>query len=135
MNDPLQIASNFVVMSKEFEAETVTVSPALYSELDKQYGDFAGRLLISSHTFDDDWPTWEVHPNGDEIVVLISGDVEMVLAAEGAGESVHLREPGSFVIVPRGVWHTAKIRKPTQMMFVTPGEGTDNREQPVRQGA
>lgn len=134
MNDPLQIASNFVVMSKTFEAETVEVSPNLYSELDKRYGDFAGRLLISSHTFEDDWPTWEVHPNGDELVVLLSGDVELVLAAEAADENVRLTEPGSFVIVPRGVWHTAKVHKPTQMMFVTPGEGTGNGEQPVRQG-
>lgn len=134
MHDPLQIASNFVVMSKKFDAETVEVSPTLYSRLEERYGDFAGRLLISSYTFEDDWPTWEIHPNGDELVVLVSGDVELVLAADHADESMHLIEPGSFVIVPRGVWHTAKVHKPTQMLFVTPGEGTDNREQPVRPG-
>jgi len=134
MKDPQQIASNFVVMNTEFDAESVEVSPTLYSDLDKRYGDFAGHLLISSHTFEGDWPTWEVHPNGDEFVVLISGDVEMILAAGDADENVHLTEPGSFMIVPRGVWHTAKVHKPTQMIFVTPGEGTDNREQPVRPG-
>jgi quercetin dioxygenase-like cupin family protein len=40
---------------------------------------------------------------------------------------VSLTEPGSFVIVPKGTWHTARIAKPTSMLFVTPGEGTQNK--------
>jgi len=58
----------------------------------------------------------------------------MILAAHGGDQTVRLSEPGSFVIVPRGTWHTATVRKPTQMMFVTPGQDTDNREEPVRNG-
>lgn len=133
MNDSLHIDSHFVVMSNELDAETVPVTEKLYAELDQKYGDFSGRTLISSHHFNDDWPTWEMHPNGDEFVILISGDVDMVLASPDRDESVRLTESGSFVIVPRGVWHTAKVHKPTWMMFITPGEGTENREQPVRE--
>jgi mannose-6-phosphate isomerase-like protein (cupin superfamily) len=129
---PLQIAETFVVMSSSFQADTVAVTENLYAELDQAYGDFAGRSLISSHTFSNDWPTWEVHPNGDEVVVLVSGAAEMVLAAEGGDETMLLNEAGQFVVVPKGVWHTAKISSPTQMMFITPGEGTENKEQPVR---
>ena len=47
-------------------------------------------------------------------------------------ETVRLSEPGAFVIVPRGTWHTAKVNVPTTMLFVTPGQGTENREQPIR---
>ena len=56
----------------------------------------------------------------------------MILAKESGDESVSLSEPGHFVIVPRGTWHTARVNTEAQMMFITPGEGTENREQPVR---
>ena len=132
MKEALQIATSFVVMSDDFDADVVTVSEKLYEELDATYGDFAGRTLISCHSFEDDWPTWEVHPKGDEFVVLLSGDVDMVLAGEDGDETLRLSQPGAFVIVPRGVWHTAKVREPAAMLFVTPGEGTENRAEPDR---
>ena len=132
MTKPLQIASNFVVMSSNFDADTVDVTDTMYAELDKKYNGFAEHLLIASHTFDDDWPTWEVHPKGDEFVFLVSGNVDMILALDEGDKTVKMSEPNSFIIVPRGIWHTAKVYEPTQMMFVTPGEGTDNRERPVR---
>lgn len=134
MTTPLQIASCFVVMNRAFDATTVEVTDTLYAELDDKFDGFAGHLLIASHKFEDDWPTWEVHPNGDEFVILISGDADLVLALEGGDKVVRSAEPGSFVVVPRGTWHTARVRSPTWMLFITPGEGTDNREQPVRGG-
>jgi hypothetical protein len=38
-----------------------------------------------------------------------------------------LRDAGSYVVVPKGVWHTARTSVATRMLFVTPGEGTENR--------
>ena len=73
-----------------------------------------------------------MHPRGDEFVMLMSGDIEMILALPGGDSATRMNEPGSFVIVPKGTWHTAKVFAPTQMLFITPGEGTENREQPVR---
>ena len=64
--------------------------------------------------------------------MLISGEAEMVLAQPGGDESVKHSQPGDFVIVPKGIWHTARINTPTTMIFVTPGQGTENREEPVR---
>ena len=42
-------------------------------------------------------------------------------------EHVQLNTPGEFVMVPRGVWHTARIATRASMLFITPGEGTENR--------
>ena len=69
----------------------------------------------------------ERHPAGDEIVCLLSGDVKMVLDRGGAEEVAGLRDPGSYVVVPKGTWHTARTSVPTRMLFVTPGEGTENK--------
>lgn len=30
-------------------------------------------------------------------------------------------------IVPQGVWHRIEIRRPGQVLFITPGEGTQHR--------
>lgn len=47
-------------------------------------------------------------------------------------ETIRLTESGTFVIVPRNTWHTARIRSHSIMMLITPGEGTVNAEEPVR---
>jgi mannose-6-phosphate isomerase-like protein (cupin superfamily) len=121
------LASTFVVLQPDQSATLVKVSPEVYEELDRRFDGFKGRTLVSSYSFDSDWPTWERHPAGDEVVCLLSGDVEMVLQREGGEEVTRLREPGSYVVVPKGTWHTARTRVPTTMLFVTPGQDTQNK--------
>ena len=36
-------------------------------------------------------------------------------------------EPGQTFIVPKGVWHRGIVKKPGQLMFITPGAGTEHR--------
>ena len=131
MGQAVRLASNFVVLKDNLEADVVEVMPDLYQRLDRDFGDFAGHLLIASHAFDDDWPTWEIHPAGDEIVILVSGDVDLVLAGADGNDVTRMTEPGTFAIVPRNTWHTARIRRHSVLLFITPGEGTENREEPV----
>jgi hypothetical protein len=132
MGQALRLASNFVVLNDKFRANTIEVTQDLYEHLDEEYKEFAGHLLISSYAFDDDWPTWEVHPAGDEFVILVSGNADLILAKDDGDETIRLTEPGTFAIVPQDTWHTAKIRSHSVMMFITPGEGTVNAEEPVR---
>lgn len=82
--------------------------------------------MISEFTFTQDWPTWEMHPHGDEFVYLLSGAVEMLLERGGAIETIALEGSGA-VVVPRGVWHTARVKMPSRVLHVTRGEGTLNR--------
>ncbi len=107
-----------------------TVGERFYQELEEEFDDFSGHVLIQRFHFDADWPTWEVHPEGDEFVYLLDGDTDFVLK-EGRGERiVRVNQPGSYVVVPKGAWHTARPHAPTTMLFVTPGEGTLNAQQP-----
>jgi quercetin dioxygenase-like cupin family protein len=68
-----------------------------------------------------------MHPNGDEIVCLLSGRVSMVLEIDGREIVAKLAKPGDYVLVPRGTWHTARTSTNCTMVFITPGEGTQNR--------
>ncbi len=92
-------------------------------EMEKAGGD---GWLISEFAFTDDWPTWEMHPEGDEFVYLLSGAVELHLEQGDGIQTIALRGSGA-VVVPRGVWHTAKVREPSRMLHVTRGAGTQNR--------
>jgi quercetin dioxygenase-like cupin family protein len=82
--------------------------------------------LISEFEFASDWPTWEMHPGGDEFVYLLSGSVELLLEEAAGVKSLALLDTGA-VIVPRGVWHTAKVHAPSRMLHVTLGAGTKTR--------
>ena len=82
--------------------------------------------LISEYEFTADWPTWEMHPDGDEFVYLLAGCVELLLEEPAGVKSLALTDTGA-VIVPRGVWHTAKVRSPSRMLHVTLGGGTETR--------
>jgi quercetin dioxygenase-like cupin family protein len=84
--------------------------------------------MVMQFEFAEDWSTWERHPAGEELVVLISGKAELILEQDGGEEhATTLARPGEFVLVPRGVWHTARVQERCAMLFVTPGEGTENR--------
>jgi mannose-6-phosphate isomerase-like protein (cupin superfamily) len=86
----------------------------------------SGRL-VSFYEFTGSWDSWEVHPKGEELVCLVSGSMDFFLDQAGEQSMLELREPGSFVIVPRGAWHTATVHEPCRALFVTPGEGTTHR--------
>jgi quercetin dioxygenase-like cupin family protein len=121
----MNLSSTFVVVNPDQSGTPVAVTPTIWQELDQRFDQFKGRVLVSCFSFDADWDTWEMHPAGDEIVCLLSGRVTFEL--EGRGHLPELTNPGEFVIVPRGTWHTAHTNVPTTMLFVTPGEGTQNK--------
>jgi hypothetical protein len=126
-SEPLNILETFTVLQPDLQAVAVDVSPTLYQELDENFNDFKGHVLVSSYRFDSDWSSWEIHPAGDEIVCLLAGETELILDRDGTEERIRLAAPGSYAIVPKGIWHTARTGVATHCLFITPGEGTRNR--------
>ena len=124
------LATERAIFTPGLEAKTKALSPTFYPELETEFNGFAGHVLISQHHFAEDWPTWEVHPAGDEFVTLITGDITLVLWQDQQEHALRLSTPSDFVIIPKGVWHTARVQAPTTMLFVTPGEGTKNAAAP-----
>jgi uncharacterized cupin superfamily protein len=122
-----RIDSTFVVLDPGGAASTMNVTPTFWQDLDKRHGDFAGKVLISCYAFESDWDNWEIHPNGDEVIQLLSGDVELVLEVPGRTMRIPLQRSGTFAIVPRNTWHTFKVHKPSTLQFITFGQGTRNK--------
>ncbi len=72
------------------------------------------------------WDTWERHPAGEEVVVLLTGRIDVVQDFGGEHRVVELH-PGEAMINPVGVWHTARVHEPGNALFITPGAGTEHR--------
>lgn len=125
--DCFNLSSTYVVLEDDGNVIPVAVSDRFFEDLEDKFGDFKGKRLVSHFSFEKDWNTWEMHPAGEELVCLLSGEVDLVLEQDNMEKTLFLRTPGSYVLVPRGVWHTAKVHSPSSMLFITPGEGTQNR--------
>ena len=127
---PHDASSHPYILAPDGSGTSKAVTANFYQELDAEFSNFSGHVLVQTFTFAEDWPTWEMHPEGDEFVYLIAGDTDFLLREGAAERSVRVSEPGTYVVVPKGAWHTARPHAPTTMLFVTPGEGTLNAESP-----
>jgi mannose-6-phosphate isomerase-like protein (cupin superfamily) len=68
----------------------------------------------------------EMHPDGDELLYLISGAVTVRLELPEGDRTVEL-EAGNAIVVPKGVWHRINLREPGRLVHITPGPNGDHR--------
>jgi mannose-6-phosphate isomerase-like protein (cupin superfamily) len=78
----------------------------------------------------------EVHPDGDEFLLVVSGTMELTLddgdqQTVGTETTVVLRA-GDAYVVPRGIWHRLEPLEPSYLVHVTPGPTGGYR--PLRSG-
>lgn len=67
----------------------------------------------------------EMHPDGDEILYLISGRVRIVFPDDPV-DDIDV-SPGDGLVVPKGMWHRVDIIEPSQIVYVTPGPNNEFR--------
>ncbi len=85
-----------------------------------------GRLVMVETT-PADWPAWECHTAGDEIVIVLEGRADFIQEIEGTESRIAVG-PGSTIINPAGVWHTADVSESLKAIYITPCPGTEHRE-------
>lgn len=71
-------------------------------------------------------PHSEMHPDGDEVLILVSGRLTVTLEEPAGLRSVALL-PGQGLIVPQGVWHQVVAEEPFKLIHATPGPGGEHR--------
>ena len=67
--DPHRFEDVRVILADDGAATTKPVTPNFYGEFDGELNNFAGHILVMSHSFSEAWRMWEVDSMGDEIVV------------------------------------------------------------------
>jgi hypothetical protein len=98
-----KIFDEFTVLKPDLLMDSLVVSPRIYDELDQRYDGFRSHVLVSVHSFSEDWETWEKYPAGDEMVVLMSGRAELVLRHATGAEDGSCRTFKHRGVIPH-VW-------------------------------
>ena len=70
----------------------------------------------------------EVHPNGDEIIYVISGRLRVRCDSE-PDQPLELGAGGACII-KKGEWHKIDVLEKTQLIHLTPGPDGDHRPLP-----
>jgi mannose-6-phosphate isomerase-like protein (cupin superfamily) len=124
--EAFDLGSTYVCLDAHAGAATrIEVTPNFWDTIDARRDLREGRL-VALFRHDADWDHWEMHPNGEEMLVLVSGTMSFVFDQGGAERVVRL-DPGQACIVPRGTWHRAIVRVPSTLLAVTAGRGTLHR--------
>lgn len=90
-------------------------------------GDGKEGRLVSMHRFTESWDSWEMHPEGDEVVLCIAGELTLHQEFPDGRVEVVTIAAGEYAINPPGVWHTADIDDEATALFITAGMGTEGR--------
>jgi mannose-6-phosphate isomerase-like protein (cupin superfamily) len=73
----------------------------------------------------------ELHPDGDELLYLVSGQAEVVLddgTQDRTGtETRHALTAGQAFLVPRDTWHRLLFTAPVRLLHITPGPQSAHR--------
>ncbi len=125
MSKAFSLDSIYVNLRPDDSTTVLKVGPRFWSAIDKRTDLDDGRLMGKTRQRKD-WDHWERHPAGDEILVLLSGELELVLRTARGERHTQLKAGQAFV-VPKGLWHRGIVHKPGELMFITPGAGTEHR--------
>ena len=85
-----------------------------------------GRTL-AVHQIDDPrdvhYPVWEMHPEGDELLIAASGSLSVEFQ-EGETARVAPLAPRAACVVPAGTWHRLIVHEPSVLIAITPRRNT-----------
>lgn len=128
------LSSTYVHLEDGGDAATIPIGPSFWPKLmagdvtdeDVRRVGQAEGWLLAAFECRESMKHWEMHPAGDEVLILKSGEVDIVFDEPG-GERVLTLLPGGVCVVPKGVWHQQRVRAPGEMIAVTYGKGTQHR--------
>lgn len=103
------------------------------------YADYTARTasdgaegrLVSIYQFTQSWDSWEMHPEGSEVVLCIAGAITIIQEAGDGSTTTVALEVGDYAINNPGVWHTADVTGAATALFITAGIGTEHRPRVV----
>ncbi|MGL4232545.1 MAG: cupin domain-containing protein [Casimicrobium sp.] len=116
----------YVHLDADGKAANVPGGDAFWSLPPSDMDKFGLGWMVSEFLCSSDWGNWEMHPNGDEYVYVLEGAAEFLLETKHGIESIAINA-GKAIVVPRGIWHTANVSRPTRLLHITRGAGTEHR--------
>ena len=100
--------------------------PAFEAYIDAHCTSDAPGRLIMVETTPESWPTWERHTQGDEIVIVLEGEGDFIQQIDGTEQRIPVK-PGTTLVNPSSVWHSADVISPIKAVYITPCPGTEHK--------
>ena len=116
----------YVYLASDGRGHTTPGGEAFWSLPPAGMAKYEDGWLVSEFVCSKDWQSWEMHPQAEEFVYLLNGDIELLQELPSGITATRISGSGA-VLVARGVWHTARVFAPSRMLFVTMGRGTQHR--------
>lgn len=134
-DDTIDVLKNYLLLEPDGTAVRLPGGEEFWSQLMsddatdsgiRQLMDSEKGRLLSASSMGADWTNWEMHPAGDEVLFMLEGKATFVIDHSDGLREVTL-SAGRLLVIPRGVWHTAKVSEPARLLAITAGSGTQHR--------
>lgn len=120
-----RLTETYLELREDGSVDQIALTPEFWPQVMAGERQLAGRLIMAA-AMTEDMTHWEMHPAGDEVLLLLSGKVTVILEQADQDQEVDL-DAGEACVVPRGCWHRVTVRKAGEMIFMTAGEGTEHK--------
>jgi mannose-6-phosphate isomerase-like protein (cupin superfamily) len=123
---PKDLVQRYVSLTANGVAKPTAGGEAFWLQSHETLEQYGRDWLVTEYRFEGDWTNWEMHPEGDELVYVVDGSVDLILEFAAGTQTFAIRGQG-YVVVPKGIWHTAKVLAPSRVLHITRGVGTQHR--------
>lgn len=120
----LRLSETYLELRDDGAVCRIDLTPEFWPDLMAGRRHVDGRMIMSFE-LSEDMTHWELHPAGDEILLVLSG--RMTVIVEGSPDECFELSAGQAFVVPRGRWHRLNVCEPGEVVFITPGEGTEHK--------
>lgn len=127
MVNPIDNSKHYIEVKKDFTARIIEGGEAFWSRPLEEINAGHQDLMVTKFAYRENWPTQEMHPLGDEIITLMSGEVEYILSPGPEEECVRMKA-GEMIVIPKGTWHTALVISQAVAQHILMGQGTQVKE-------
>lgn len=119
---PIDLTETYLQLHDGAEVEMLDVDEQFWETIDERADLQTGRLVMAS-AMTADWDGWEMHPAGDEVILVTEGTVRV--HTDGA-DPIEVSAP-DLVLMPAGTWHTMDVVEAARVVTITAGAGTQHR--------
>ena len=120
---PIDLADTYLLLDSGPGLSVIPVDENFWATIHERTDLDDGRLVTAA-SMTADWSNWEMHPDGDEVILLTEGEVRVHI---DPGQPVVV-SASNLVIMPAGTWHTMDVIEPARVVTITWGAGTQHRD-------